>query len=234
MKKLRIYIVEDEPLIVMTIESMLKKNGFIVTGNSDNATIALKKINNIRPDLVLIDILLNQKLDGIDLALELDKIEIPYMYLTSQTDPKTIEKVKRTYPLGYLVKPFTELSLLSNIAVCWNNYEKSLEGCLVFKHENNLIKLNHTQILFLQAYDNYCYIVTANQKYLVPKTLKYTAQTLNPSKFIKSHRSYIVNLSKVEKISNNSLIIQQNSIPISRKYKTAILQMIRGNSLSAK
>lgn len=79
MKALKIYIVEDEPLIVATITSALKKQGFHVLGDSDEYDEALPAIVKNQPDLVLVDIQLEGAKDGIDLAKELDKCCIPYL-----------------------------------------------------------------------------------------------------------------------------------------------------------
>lgn len=225
MNPLRVYIIEDEPLIASTIETMLLKQGYNVCGDSDNAKEALKEVKLLQPDLVLIDIQLEGKATGIDVALQLDDIDVPYLYLTSQTDPKTIEEVKRTKPLGYIVKPFTEASLRSNIEVAWNNYYQQEQDVLVFTSNNLSHKIKQSQILYLKAFDNYCYIITKKTQYLVPKTLKFIESKLNPDLFIKTHRSFIVNVSKIVSISKKSVLINDTEIPLSKAHKEVVKQV---------
>lgn len=226
MSKLNIYIVEDDPIIAITLKSILQKNGYSVCGQADNVEEALTEIKSNKPDLVLVDIQLDGEKDGVDLAENLDMLNKPYLYLTSQTDPHTIKRVKQTRPLGYIVKPFTENGLRSNIEIAWNNYIHD-EEFLSFSADNELYKIKQSQILYLKAYDNYCYVITTTRKYLVPKTLKYLSSQLNQEKFVKTHRSYIINLLKVDALCKNVVIINNIEIPISNSRKSTLKQLIQ-------
>ncbi|WP_271423600.1 LytR/AlgR family response regulator transcription factor [Aequorivita sinensis] len=226
MSKLNIYIVEDDPIIAITLESILQKNGYSVCGHADNVDEALTEIKSNKPDLVLVDIQLDGEKDGVDLAENLDMLNKPYLYLTSQTDPHTIKRVKQTRPLGYIVKPFTENGLRSNIEIAWNNYIHD-EEFLSFSADNELYKIKQSQILYLKAYDNYCYVITTTRKYLVPKTLKYLSSQLNQEKFVKTHRSYLINLLKVDALCKNVVIINNIEIPISNSRKSTLKQLIQ-------
>ena len=226
MSKLNIYIVEDDPIIAITLESILQKNGYSVCGQADNVEEALTEIKSNKPNLVLVDIQLDGEKDGVDLAENLDMLNKPYLYLTSQTDPHTIKRVKQTRPLGYIVKPFTENGLRSNIEIAWNNYIHD-EEFLSFSADNELYKIKQSQILYLKAYDNYCYVITTTRKYLVPKTLKYLSSQLNQEKFVKTHRSYIINLLKVDALCKNVVIINNIEIPISNSRKSTLKQLIQ-------
>lgn len=226
MSKLNIYIVEDDPIIAITLESILQKNGYSVCGHADNVDEALTEIKSNKPDLVLVDIQLDGEKDGVNLAENLDMLNKPYLYLTSQTDPHTIKRVKQTRPLGYIVKPFTENGLRSNIEIAWNNYIHD-EEFLSFSADNELYKIKQSQILYLKAYDNYCYVITTTRKYLVPKTLKYLSSQLNQEKFVKTHRSYIINLLKVDALCKNVVIINNIEIPISNSRKSTLKQLIQ-------
>ena len=109
------YIVEDEPIIAASISLMLKKLGFEVLGFSDEFEEALAQIKILNPYIVLLDIRLEGKKDGIDLAIQLEQLGIQYWYLSSLADPLTKEKMKLTSPLGFIDKPFTENGLLQHI-----------------------------------------------------------------------------------------------------------------------
>ena len=115
MNTLSFYIVEDEPIITASICLMLEKQGFDVLGSSDEYDEALAQITTLNPHIVLIDIRLEGKKDGIDLAIQLEQLGIQYWYLSSLADPLTREKMKHTNPLGFIDKPFTEYGLLRHI-----------------------------------------------------------------------------------------------------------------------
>ncbi len=227
MQPLRIYIVEDEPLIVVTIETALEKYGFEVAGDAESFEDAITDIKKNKPDLVLLDIQLEGEKDGIDLALEFERRNIPYLFLTSQTDPGTVERVKQTHPLGFIVKPFTEAGLRSNIELAWHNLSQSKDEFLVIKSEGETYRLDQSEILYLKAFDNYCYVVTEKHKYLVPKTLKHTAEGLNPTHFVRSHRSFVVNLRKISKMTTDTLIVDGQSVPLSSTNKELIKERLR-------
>lgn len=222
MKALKIYIVEDEPLIVATITSALKKHGFQVIGDSDEYDEALPAIDKTQPDLVLLDIQLEGVKDGIDLAEALDKRAIPYLYLTSQTDPETIKRVKETQPLGYIVKPFTENGLRSNIELAWHNFSLTNQDFILLKSEGRTHKINQDSILYLKAFDNYCYVYTTTNQYLVPHTLKNTSEKLNPDNFVQTHRSYWVNIKKISSTTSSVVYLGSEEIPLSSSHKESL------------
>ncbi|MBJ2175886.1 LytTR family transcriptional regulator DNA-binding domain-containing protein [Aureibaculum sp. A20] len=227
MKFISIYIVEDEPLIAATIETALLKQGYNVVGDAEDVITALKDIAQLQPDLILVDIQLDGDKDGVDLAIELDKQQIPYLYLTSQTDFETIERVKATQPLGYIVKPFTEHSLRSNIELAWHNYEEENAGFLILKSDGRTHKVNQNSILYLKAFDNYCYVYTTTRSYLVPHTLKYMSEQLNSSLFVQAHRSYWVNINHIEGIESNKLFLKTEPIPLSASQKKEVMRKLK-------
>jgi len=226
-RSIRIYVVEDEPLISETIKMMLKNNGIQVVGTSDCFETALAEIKSGITNLALLDINLYGEKDGVDLAKCLDKLNVPYLFLTSQTDPSTIARVKEVKPLGFIVKPFTESGLLSNIELAWHKVTLQKEEYISIKSNGEHLKLNQAFILFVRAYDNYCYVVTNEKEYLLPHTLKSTAKKLNAEMFKKSHRSYLVNTSKIKAIKRNTIIIEDQEIPLSNTYKSEIENVLQ-------
>lgn len=222
MNTLKIYIVEDEPLILMNINTALNKRGFSVVGFSDEFDDAIEDIKNLQPNLVLLDIQLEGEKDGIDIAKQLDSMCIAYLYITSQTDPNTLARVKETSPLGYIVKPFTEAGLLSNIELAWHTVSMEEDETIHIKSNGKKHTINQASIQYLKAFDNYCYIVTATGKYIVPHTLKSTSQLLNKDHFFQSHRSYWINLRKISGVKSEYVLIENHEIPLSYSKKKAL------------
>ena len=110
--KEKILIVEDEFIVANDLKIMLKKAGYQVTGIASSVVQARKSIAEKKPDWVLLDIMLKGDLTGIDLAWELRKINIPFLYISANTNQSTLESVKETQPYGFMVKPFRERDLM--------------------------------------------------------------------------------------------------------------------------
>ena len=223
---LSVYIVEDDPLIAETIKMSLQENSVLVLGISESYEQALPIIKKCQPTITLLDINLEGNKDGVDLALHLDKYDIPYLFLTSQTDVTTIARVKLTNPLGFIVKPFTESGLLSNIELAWHKISLQKEEYISIRTNGQRIKLNQFSILFLQAFDNYCYIHTLENKYLVPHTLKATLENLNNDIFKKTHRSYVVNSKRISGIKSKCVIIESRQVPLSTSFKKQFKELL--------
>ncbi|MEO6176986.1 MAG: sigma-54 dependent transcriptional regulator [Flavobacterium circumlabens] len=110
--KEKILIVEDEFIVANDLKIMLLKAGYQVTGIASSVVQARKLIGEKRPDWVLLDIMLKGDLTGIDLAWELREMQLPFLYISANTNQTTLEAVKATHPYGFMVKPFRERDLM--------------------------------------------------------------------------------------------------------------------------
>ena len=118
-------IIEDDPIIADYLSQLLSAEGFNVLGIAHTGERALDKISSLHPDLCICDIHLGTGMSGIDVAEVLSsKYQIPYIFLTSFDDDKTIEEAERHSPYGYIVKPFQDRTLLATIKIAWSNYKK--------------------------------------------------------------------------------------------------------------
>ncbi len=224
-----IFIVEDEPIIARTIKTALEEEGYTICGIANNGKEALYDIEDLQPDLVLLDITLKGDVDGITVAEKLQtKTNIPYVFLTSLTDAETTERVKQTRPAGFISKPFTVASLRNNIEIALfklndaetNNEDATVDDeALFIKNKSEFIKLKKSEILFFEASDFYCYAHTLEKKTLISRTLKYVESHLNDSTFLRVHRSYIVNLKKIDALYDGYLSINKKTIPVSKSNK---------------
>jgi diguanylate cyclase (GGDEF)-like protein/PAS domain S-box-containing protein len=112
MSKERIYIVEDERIIAIDLQRRLERLGYTVCGIASSGEAALAGIRQNIPALVLMDIVLQGGIDGIDVAITIkDELHIPVIFLSAYTDDATIERAKKANPLGYILKPFKEREL---------------------------------------------------------------------------------------------------------------------------
>ncbi|OGU74330.1 MAG: hypothetical protein A2V93_04965 [Ignavibacteria bacterium RBG_16_34_14] len=115
-KKAKILIAEDESIIAIDIKSTLEKIGYSVPEIAISGEKVIEFLSNSKPDLILMDISLAGKLDGIETADIISrKYDLPIVYLTALTNSETLKRARVTEPFGYLLKPFDERNLHSTI-----------------------------------------------------------------------------------------------------------------------
>lgn len=114
----QIMIVEDEVIVGEDIKKSLKNLGYNVPSIVSSGEVAIQKVEENSPDLVLMDILLHGEMDGIETASQIRSLfNIPVVYLTAYSDEKILERAKVTEPFGYIIKPFKERELQINIEI---------------------------------------------------------------------------------------------------------------------
>ncbi|MBV6341097.1 response regulator [Candidatus Magnetobacterium casense] len=130
MVKTRIMVVEDEWIIATSLREMLEGLDYDVCSVVFSGEDAVKKAEDERPDIILMDILLRGEMDGIEAAENISAfMNIPIVYLTSYTDDKTLQRAKETDPFGYIIKPFEkrELRIIIEMALYKHNMERKLK-----------------------------------------------------------------------------------------------------------
>ena len=126
--KIKIMIVEDEIITARDEKQTLEKLGYSVSAIVGSGEEAVKKAEEDRPDLVLMDIELSGKMDGIEAAGILhSRFDIPSIFVTAYADDKILERAKITEPFGYLIKPFENKELLSNIVMALYKHRAEME-----------------------------------------------------------------------------------------------------------
>lgn len=118
LQKPKILVVEDEIIVAVNLGQKLKKLGYELVGITSSGEEAIQKAEENHPDLVLMDINIEGNLDGIETAEVLrNRFHTPVIYLTAYADENTLDRAKKTQPLGYIVKPFESDQLRSSIEV---------------------------------------------------------------------------------------------------------------------
>ena len=112
MNSAKILIVEDESIVALDLKHRLMELGYVVTAVTNSGEKAIQQAAETRPDLVLMDIRLNGKMDGIETARHFqDKFKVPVIYLTALANDDTLARAKATNFCGYILKPFDEREL---------------------------------------------------------------------------------------------------------------------------
>ncbi|MEH1894463.1 MAG: EAL domain-containing protein [Nostoc sp.] len=130
MNPVNILVVEDEFIVAMDIQNRLRKFGYTVLGLADSGEEAIKRAADDSLDLVLMDIHLKGKMDGVEAAQIIHNIfNIPVIYLTANADESTLNRAKGTEPFGYILKPFKEKELKFTIEITLSKHrtEKKLK-----------------------------------------------------------------------------------------------------------
>jgi DNA-binding NtrC family response regulator len=147
---LKVLIVEDQFVEADSLSIILKKEGYEIHGIAKSVQEAIKLIEKNKPDIVLVDVFLKGSLTGIDLARLLDKKNIPFIFLTANSNSITMEEALATKPFGFLVKPFREHEILMTLNIAVYRHQKRVEFCSR-QHQwlsqllHDIIEINGTQ-----------------------------------------------------------------------------------------
>lgn len=154
--KPNILIVEDEPIIAKDIESYMNNLQYNVIGIAHNSERALDILHSRQVDIVLLDIHIDGVRDGIEIAEIInEKYDIPFIYLTSFSDEKTLGRAKTTKPYGYIVKPFDENDLKTTLTIALHNYHSNKKEELFSK---DILNMKATSPLSDKEYNVIVYV----------------------------------------------------------------------------
>lgn len=237
----KILIVEDEAIVAKDISVCLEKIGYEVLGTVSKGEKVFDLVKEIKPDLILMDIMLFGAMTGIEVSAEIKKnYDIPVVFLTAYADEKTISKAKVTEPYGYVIKPFKEIDLRTSIEMALYKFKKErekLQGLdksspssltseitreyIYVKSQSKLVKVQNKDILFVVALKDYVIIHTKSEKYTIHSTMKDIEKKLPEGIFMRVHRSFILNLKKIKSIEGSIVILEETDkkVPIGGSYK---------------
>ncbi|SFZ93971.1 DNA-binding response regulator, LytR/AlgR family [Flaviramulus basaltis] len=241
--KTKILIVEDEMIIAANISLQLTTLGYEVTGIIPRGEEALVHIENHQPDILLLDINLKGKIDGIETALIMQKtFNIPIIYLTANADGTNFDKAKATNPYAFISKPFKKLDLERAIELTLNRvksekekeniagektYPFILSDSIFVRHLEKMVRVDIKDILYIEAERNYCRIYCKLKEYLLVMTLKDLDEKLPQKHFIRVHRSFIVNISQIDEVATSHIVIAKKAIPVSKTLKEELLNRLQ-------
>ena len=183
------------------------------------------------PDLMLLDINLGAKKDGIDLALEIkERFNTPIIFLTANSDPATVNRAKAIKPLAFLVKPFSPNDLYTAIEIGWNNYfdnanwELTTSPHIIVKVGTRYEKVVLDEIILLKNEQNYMLLTLVSGRNLMVRSItEQMLKRLPAATFVKINRSYIVNCKYVTTIETKTISIANLKLNITKAVKEELL-----------
>lgn len=213
----KILIVDDEVLIAEFLKDELKGLGYNTIMMAHNKAQCMKQIEEFCPEVVLLDIRMKNEREGIEIAEEINRnYQIPFIFITAHSDKEILQHALTTNPAGYITKPFKQIDVYAAIRLVESAKEKNQEKSIIIKDGYSEIKLLLNTILYVQSDDNYIHIFTTTKKYTVRNSLEWFKENTPAEMFHRSHRSFIVNLSKISKSNSKSVFIDDIEIPVSR------------------
>lgn len=218
MSAYKVLIVEDELLVAADIEESLEILGYTVIGTVATGKDAIEMVNQNLPDIILMDIMLKGDMTGIEAATIIkQKHDVPIVYLTANADLATIEKAKFSLPYGYIIKPFTEKDLQTNIEIARfkfiNDIKSKMENdqynsfytdqkdtsrkTIIVEAEKGLEKIQIENIYFIQGNQENSTIFLIDDELKVKKGLEEFEKTLPEEQFMRVNPNFILNTNKI-------------------------------------
>jgi two-component system LytT family response regulator len=238
MDNINVLIVEDTPSESEELINVLVENNYNVLGVARTHQEALTLFYQNPVDIVIIDVFLDGKADGITFAETINIVpngQKPFVFLTSSKDRQIFERAKLTKPFSFLLKPFNELEILYALEIAVEKFYGQINvfhsedqntvisnDSLFIKKNKALKKVQIKDIVYIEVEDRYCNIITESEKFVILISLTKIIQLLDPTKFFQTHRNFIVNATKIEQIiiNDNLVILKGNhKVTLSDKYK---------------
>lgn len=238
----KVIIIDDEPLARSIVETFLKSYPeFEIVATCDNGFDGIKAIEKHAPDLIFLDVQM-PKINGFEM-LELLDVTPPIIFTTAY-DEYAI-KAFETSAVDYLLKPFSRERFDQAILKVIRKEASQNETAspliqaqpdeqlrIVVKDGGEIQIIPTSEVVYIEAYDDYVKIHTKNKYHLKKKTMNHYEKVLNPADFVRIHRSFIINinaLSKIESYDKNSYqatLINGCKIPVSRSSYSSLKSIL--------
>ena len=224
-------IIDDNPLARLALRNMASEiEGLQLAGECESAMEAFNFLQKNPADLLLLDVEL-PGMSGLELLKSLDHQPLAIL-ITSKTD-YAVEGFDLQV-VDYIVKPVALPRLLKAVQRAMERFEaqhpasaEELGASHLFARVNNqLLRIDFDDVLFVQALGDYVVFQTTGKKHPVHLTMKAVEERLPASRFLRVHRSYIVALNKIANLEQNSLLVGKHIVPVSENYKGELMQKL--------
>lgn len=216
-----IFIVEDEVDLAENVENILILFGYTIVGKEGDGEKAFDLILKLKPDLILMDVMLKGKISGIDLTQMIRQVsDIPIIFITAHSDKYYLDRISTLNYDSYILKPFSKEVLISTIYLSSlkQNNVSSTNNVLNIRDKGFIVPLKEDEIMMLKADGLYTRICTTEREYVVRDILKDVNSRLSAKKFLRIHKSYIVNLDFVTAFNSKEVSVKKYIVPIRRGF----------------
>ncbi len=237
---LKILIVEDEVITATDLKETLEKYQYNITGIARNYREVREIIENLIPDIVLIDIhLKNSSFDGVEIASLIRKeYGIPCVFLTANAETATFKRAQESKPAAYLLKPYRHKELAFQIELAFQHYRSNLSSeSDPSKAENLFLPLERghqrivkSDVIVLKAEGSYVkvFVNKLEKPYLFSMNLGYISQFFTTTNFYQVSRSFVVNLHFLDRFDADNLYLRayDEKIPVPQNRRQEFLKKI--------
>jgi DNA-binding LytR/AlgR family response regulator len=225
MKLIKCLIVEDEPSAQNVLQKFINEVPFLeLEAICNNGLEAYKQLDNKAIDLIFLDIQM-PKISGLNFYKSLT--HKPQVIFTTAYNQYAVDGFD-VDAVDFLLKPFSFerfLKAANKASDKINVKNKITDNTILIKADKKVYKINKNDILFIEAFGDYVKVITNKKKLLTNATFTSVLEKLSTSEFIKVHKSFAVNLSKIEVIEGNQIHISNYRIPIGATYKKTFLKV---------
>jgi len=233
--KLNCFIVDDEPLSRKGIKEYIEQtHELIYCGEAGSAEDAVKSLRENKADIIFTDIQM-PGISGIEFVRSAGN-ESLFIFITAY--PEYAVEGYELNIIDYLLKPvsyerFSKAVTKAKeyLALKRPTKEKKEVDYFFIKCGSKFEKILFDDVLYAEALENYVKIFTHSKMYISYLTFKSVEEYLSSEKFIRVHKSYIVSLSKIENLDNETITIGSHEIPLSRNYRAEVMEKVIGNNL---
>lgn len=230
MPEVKILITEDESVVARDLASRLQKMGYVITEIVDSGKSAIESVLRDQPDLILMDIMLQGEIDGIDTAAKIQAIaKIPIVYLTAFADRETLKRAKATHPFGYILKPFKEKELQVTLEIALSRHQAEVELQKTFEveyqaqiQEKQAEITRKSQYLSMLSHD---FRTPLSIVKLAAEVLQHPSQNLTEEKKQKRLRSIQSAVTNMDQLLSDVLAMEQTDAA-SLKFSPACLDLV--------
>jgi DNA-binding LytR/AlgR family response regulator len=233
---MKVLIVEDEVLVAEDLAADLADMGFDAIDIAISGEECFASFEKNKPDVILMDIRIKGELSGIEVAKKLkEKASTPIIYLSSNTDSATMKQAIESHPQSFISKPYNRKDLKAAIEIAFIHYnqkelenankDKPLQTSVFVKNGEFYQRVELNEILYIEAAGSYSTVFTEKKTYTLSTNLLSFENKVENSNFIRIHRSYIVNISKIEGFAQHSVIINQKELPISPSHRDEVFKL---------
>ena len=226
--KLKCVIVDDEPLAITILEGHLKKIPYVeIVGKFGSALPVYEFLKNNKVDLLFLDIEMPE-LTGIDFVKSLTYT--PAVIFTTANKNYAIEGFDLNVD-DYILKPISFERLFKSVNRVFESEKESnlsteTRDSVYLKENKKMVRVYFKNILYLESLKDYVKIVTSCKTVITKQQLRYFEEILQPSEFMRIHRSFIIAINKIDSYSLSGIDIGDQELPIGRKYKEDVIKVL--------
>lgn len=240
-QQINVLIVEDTPEQSDALVKVFEANQYHIVGVGRTHQEALNLFLANKVDVLIIDIFLGPNPDGILFAETINALpnaSRPFVFLTSSTDRGIFDRAKLTKPFSFLLKPFNSLEVLYALEMAIEKFydqeevfdgdeEDTVVGTDYFfiKKKDVLKKVAISDIVHIEVEERYCSIFSHSEKFVVQISLAKIMDLLDPQRFMRTHRNFLVNVNCIEEIQTADNLLRMsngNLVPVSEKYRDVL------------